>query len=610
MIMREHAMNRHLIFAFLPLAVLILLSSISVSFAREDIHVYWDPFRQERAEIYSANNSAPFGDNGSIEDALDISHKNDDLFTANPVQFKDIQSEEGSATDDLKPLTGSRREPVKGAKTLGPLNPDELIAITLIVRSNSIGAQFAAVESANNVMNKSAGNRGYLSRQEFAKVNAPSQNTIAKIRNFALSRGLTIDQIGPDGGIIVLSGTSQELDNAFGIKLMNYDSPEGAYRGYTGDLKVPSDIAPLILGVFGLDNRKIAHPYFISAEKSSRITYTPQQIAKLYDFPQGLDGTGQCIALIELGGGYEIGDIENYFRWLKIRAPEIALIPVDNTVGARGTDDDGEVLLDIDMAGGVAPGAKIAVYMAPNSEQGFIDAVNAAVHDAANRPSVISISWGATECSCTLGFMEAMDQVMQSAAVMGVTVFCASGDDGSSDGMRDNRSHVDYPASSRFTTGCGGTRFDPTGEVVWNEGINNSTGGGISDVFPMPLWQDNARIPASANPGGHIGRGVPDLAGNADPYTGYLLLFRGKPVVFGGTSAVAPLYAGLTALIDQRLDRPVGFLNPSLYALAYSRVFNDITSGDNGAYQAIKGWDACTGLGSLDGSNLLQALNR
>ncbi len=599
-------MKWHLILAFVPLTILIILSSIS--FAQENISIYWNPFSQEKAKIYSENNSAPFGENKSIKDTLDNSYNADDLFTTNPTQLRDVLSGKISATDNLKPLLGSSRELLRGSRAIGSLDPDERIEVTLIMRSESVGAQFAAIDNAEDTNYKSFREHKYLSRQEFAEAGTPSQDTITKIKNFALSRGLTVDQIRPDSNAIVLSGSPKALSNAFGTKLMLYNSPEGTYRGYIGDLSVPSELAPLILGVFGLDNRPIAHPYYISSEKSSGITYTPQQIARLYDFPEGLDGNGQCIAVIELGGSYSIEDLESYFKWLKIPTPEITVIPVDGAIGVPGTDADGEVLLDIDMAGGVAPGAKIAIYMAPNTDRGFIDAVNAAVHDPINKPSVISISWGDAECNLTPSFTDAMDQVFQSAAVMGVTVFSASGDDGSSDGVRDNLSHADYPASSRFVTGCGGTRFLPTGEAVWNDGPDSATGGGISDIFPMPMWQGNDGIPTSANPGGHFGRGVPDIAGNADPDAGYILLFRGKPVVFGGTSAVAPLYAGLTALINQRLNRPVGFLNPSLYALTNSNVFNDITLGNNGAYQAVKGWDACTGLGSLDGSNLMNAL--
>jgi len=585
------------------LIVLIVLLFISLTVGGVDTHL--DSFSQKKSEIYSENNHAPFSD---IKDTIDTSYNDDDDLVANPVQFKDIQSEEISATNGSKPLSGSRREPQKGSRALRHLNPNERIEVTLIMRSDSVRALFASIENADNINNELTGKHIYLSRREFYEASAPSKDAVTKIKNFALSRGLTVDQTRSDRNSIVLSGYSEAFEKAFGIKLMLYNGPVGVYRGYIGNLDVPSELAPLILGVFGLDNRTIAHPYFTISKKSTGITYTPQQIARFYDFPEGLDGTGQCIAIIELGGSYNIEDIESYFRWLKIHTPEIRVIPVDNTIGALGTDDDGEVLLDIDMAGCVAPGAKIAIYTAPNTERGFIDAVNSAVHDATNRPSVLSISWGDAECNWTQNAIDAMDQAFQSAAVMGVTVFSASGDDGSSDGPTDNLSHVDYPASSRFVTGCGGTKYDPIGEVVWNEGPNNSTGGGISDIFPAPLWQDNIGMPASANPARNFGRGVPDIAGNADPYTGYLLLFRGKPAVFGGTSAVAPLWAGLIALINQRMNRPAGFLNPSLYALANSTAFNDITSGDNGAYRAANGWDACTGLGSIDGSNLMNAI--
>ena len=597
-------MKWYLVLACAPLAVLIMLS---ISFAQENINL--DPFGRENAQIYSENGSATPDQSSSIKDTISSSNNADELFAADDLtQLNDVQIERASSLDNLKPLIGSMREPLSGSKVIGSLNTNERIKVTLIMSSKSVGEQFAAIENAKNAAYKLLGENNYLSRQKFAETGAPSQDAITKIKNFASSRGLTVDQISPGSDSIVLSGSPNAISNAFGVKLVLYNSPKGIYRGYIGDLKVPTELAPLILGVFGLDNRTIARPYFTSSNKSHGITYTPQQMAKFYNFPSGLDGTGQCIALIELGGGYSAEDIENYFKWLKMRPPEIKLIPIDGALGLPGTDDDGEVLLDIDMAGGVAPGAKIVIYMAPNTDQGFIDAVNAAVHDAIYKPSVISICWGDPDVWYSPSFMASMDQAFKSAAVMGVTVFCSSGDLGSADGVSDNLSHADYPASSRYVTGCGGTKFDPTGEVVWNEGHNSSTGGGISDYFPMPVWQRNAGIPTSANPGGHFGRGVPDIAGNADPYTGYLLLFRGMPIIFGGTSAVAPFYAGLTALINQKLNSPVGFLDPSLYAMANSSVFNDITSGNNGAYQAVKGWDACTGLGSLDGSNLMNAL--
>ncbi|HJZ49946.1 MAG TPA: S53 family peptidase, partial [Roseiflexaceae bacterium] len=271
-------------------------------------------------------------------------------------------------------------------------------------------------------------------------------------------------------------------------------------------------------------------------------------------------------------------------------------------------------------AGAVAPGARIAVYFAPNTDDGFLNAIKTAIHDDLRKPSVISISWGAPESgppnvAWTAQAMQAFDQAFQDAATLGVTICCSSGDNGSSDGVNDGKAHVDFPAASPFVLACGGTHLEANGtaiaqEVVWNDGASGgATGGGISDVFALPSYQSDANIPPSANPGRHVGRGVPDVAGDADPATGYQVLVDGQASIFGGTSAVSPLYAGLIALINQSLGKPAGFVNPLLYGQARAAgAVHDITSGDNGAYLARAGWDACTGLGSIDGNRLLHAL--
>ena len=269
-------------------------------------------------------------------------------------------------------------------------------------------------------------------------------------------------------------------------------------------------------------------------------------------------------------------------------------------------------MLDIEVAAGVAPKALIAVYFAPNTNQGFLDAITTAVHDAVNKPSVISISWGSSESNWTAQGMTQFDQAFQAAAAMGVTICCSAGDNGSTDGVADGKQHVDFPASSPFALGCGGTKLTASGatitaEVVWNANPTTSaTGGGVSGFFALPAYQKNAKVP---QPAGLGGRGVPDVAGNADPASGYQVLVDGKSLVFGGTSAVAPLWAGLIALMNQKLGHPVGFLNPLIYgSLAGQGMFADIVSGNNGAYSAAPGWDACTGWGSPIGSKLLHAL--
>jgi kumamolisin len=269
---------------------------------------------------------------------------------------------------------------------------------------------------------------------------------------------------------------------------------------------------------------------------------------------------------------------------------------------------DGEVALDIEVAGAIAPGAKIAVYFATNTDQGFVDAITTAVHDTTNNPSVISISWGGPESGWPQSSLTAMDDACQSAGAIGVTITVASGDNGSSDGASGN--NVDFPASSPYVLGCGGTKLTGSGtkitsEVVWDDGSQGgATGGGVSVDFPLPDWQAKAGVPKSSSSSG--GRGVPDVAGDASPETGYNILVDGQQEVVGGTSAVAPLWAGLIALINQQRGKPAGFVNPSLYAAPTA--FHDITSGNNGAFSAGPGWDACTGLGSPDGAKIAAAL--
>ena len=218
---------------------------------------------------------------------------------------------------------------------------------------------------------------------------------------------------------------------------------------------------------------------------------------------------------------FQQADLAGCLSRLGLSVPQVSVVSVDG--GARPTNgdaqgDDAEVALDIEIAGAIANGARIVAYFAPNTDQGFVDAVTTAVFDDANRPSVISISWGLSWSDSSQQKMTAMDQAFGSAAALGVTVFCSSGDSGSSDAVDDGNAHVDFPASSPHVIACGGTHFKSsantiTSEVVWNNS-HGATGGGISDVFGLPGYQAGAGVPPSANGDGRIGRGVPDLAGN------------------------------------------------------------------------------------------------
>jgi kumamolisin len=371
-----------------------------------------------------------------------------------------------------------------------------------------------------------------------------------------------------------------------------------------------------------LDNRPVAKPHVRRSHQASEEDgFTPTEIAKLYGFPTGIQGTGQTIAILELGGGYRPADLATYFGKLGIAPPSVTAVSVGGARNAPGIDKDadGEVALDIEVSGAVAPGAKLAVYFTANTDQGFHDAITAATHDAVREPSILSISWGGPEDTWTGQARTAMNAALQDAAAMGVTVTVAAGDDGATDASPDNSLQVDFPAASPFVLSCGGTRLEASGtsisddegvwnEVVWNELASDSgaTGGGVSRLFPIPAWQKASGVPPQPNT--HFaGRGVPDVAGDADPLTGYLTRVDGQDGVIGGTSAVAPLWAGLIGLLNQQLGRRLGFVNPLLYQKGAS-AFHDVIKGNNGHYDAGKGWDACTGLGSPNGAALAKAL--
>jgi kumamolisin len=507
-------------------------------------------------------------------------------------------------------LPGSERAPVSGANLAGPTDPNQLVEVSVVVKQRR-------ELKLDHLQGKT------LSHDEFASTYGADPQHIERVLAFARANNLTFVEHGDEIArrTIKLQGTVASLEKAFGVTLSDYEHPTGVrFRGRTGSIHVSSDLADVVQGVFGLDNRPQAKPHLrfrglagASDAAAQPISYNPPQVAQLYDFPSGVNGAGQTIGIIELGGGYKPADITNYFASLGIPAPKVISVSVDNGKNSPTTPDsaDGEVLLDIEVAGSVAPGANIVVYFTPNTSQGFQDAISTAIHDTTNNPSVISISWGGPESTWTSQLMQSMDQVAQEGAALGVTITVAAGDDGSSDGVSDGSNNVDFPASSPNVLACGGTTLESsngviTSETVWNDGDEGgATGGGFSTTFTQPSYQSSL---ATSYPG-QTGRGVPDVAGNADPDTGYNTLVDGSQQVVGGTSAVAPLWAGLIALLNQQLNTRLGFINPLLYALPEpDNGFNDITEGNNGSYSAGPGWDPCTGLGSPIGATLATLL--
>jgi len=506
-------------------------------------------------------------------------------------------------------LAGSDRAPLAQATIAHAVDSNEIVSVTVVLKPRSETASpetYGYVAGAANTRH---------AREEFGVAHGAAPSCIDAVKAFAHEYGLTVVESSQQQRTVVLSGPADSLQRAFETRLAYYDSPRGRYRGRTGPVMVPEELQPVVAAVLGLDNRPVAKPHLRMHAAQPPGSLTPPQVAKLYNFPKGVTGAGQTIGIIELGGGYRTSDLKTYFKSLGLPAPTVTAVSVLGGVNKPGVDKnaDGEVMLDIEVAAGAAPGAKIVVYFAPNTDQGFHDAITTAVHDTVHKPSVISISWGGPEDSWTPQAANAMLQAVTDAAAVGVTVTAAAGDDGATDGATDGKLHVDLPACLPPVLGCGGTRLNSTNgvfssEVVWNELANNegATGGGVSKKFAIPPYQSGAGV--SAHPETHFaGRGVPDVAGDADPVTGFLVRVDGKSMVIGGTSAVAPLWAGLIALLNQQLGHSVGFLNPAIYK-AGSSVFRDITSGDNGHYQAGANWDACTGLGSPNGTALASAL--
>lgn len=533
------------------------------------------------------------------------------------------------------PLKGSERKVVAGAKVTGPANPTEQLQVTVLLRSCAQAedaktgtnlATAAAKATVEALQEQRAAERRHLTREQFLAQRGAMKEDAQKVEEFAREYGLTVKETDLAKHSVTLTGTVANFSRAFDVELLKYESVNGSYRGRTGALSIPKELDGIVTAVLGLDNRPQAHPHFRvlkppkAGAQQPAGTFTPVQVGQIYDFPSA-NGTGQCIAIIELGGGFKSQDVQSYFKnTLKIAPPTVEAVSVDgaqNSPTGNANGPDGEVMLDIEVAGAIAPKSSLAIYFAPNTDQGFYDAIATAVHDTQRNPSVISISWGGPESSWSQQSLNAFNTLLENAATLGVTVCVAAGDSGSTDGATDGLQHVDFPASSPFALACGGTKLTAAGgkygmEEVWNETANQegSTGGGVSDFFPKPSYQDTVNVPKSANPGNFVGRGVPDVAGDADPVSGYDVLVDGQASVIGGTSAVAPLWAGLTACINQLLGKRVGELNSLLYSEVgpVSGTFHDITQGNNGAYSAAAGWDACTGWGTPIGTAIVAAL--
>src|SRR3954452_17894257 len=512
---------------------------------------------------------------------------------------------------DDRPLPGSTRRPLAQTRAAGAADPAAAVDVTLVLRRRA---------------ELPDGLPAPLTREQLAEQHGAGPAAGDLVRQTLTAAGIEVTAVDAGSRRVQARGDLGTLERVFGTSLELVESPDpvggGAvtHRQRTGPLAVPDPLAGVVTAVLGLDDRPQGRARFRPAAAPST-SFTPLQLGTVYRFPEGT-GRGQTLAILELGGGYTPDGLDAYWSRIGLDTPPtVTAVGVDGAANApEGTPDgaDGEVLLDIEVAGALAPGAGVVVYFAPNTDRGFLDALSTAVH-ADPTPAAVTISWGQSEDAWTRQAMTAMDDAMADAAALGVTVCVASGDDGSRDNADDGNTHVDFSASSPHALACGGTTLqaDPStgavhSETVWFHGVGQGgTGGGVSDVFPLPPWQTDAGVPGDSDTG-RPGRGVPDVAADADPSTGYQVRVDGTDMVIGGTSAVAPLWAALGCRRAESLGRPPGLLQPLLYdGVAAGRPaagFRDITSGSNGAYRAAPGWDPCTGLGVPDGGALLERL--
>lgn len=492
------------------------------------------------------------------------------------------------------------------------LEETETLEATLYLRRKPSSAPLTVLSALGAQLPRQ---RRYISRDELADRFGADPADVTVVHGWAARNEFTVVTSDLARRRIVVRGTAAAWNRAFGVVLGRYVLAGAGHIGHEGAPTLPPELGEGVVAVLGLDSRPTLRTHFRIAAAGTN-GYPPALVGDAYEFPAPQTGAGQTIALLEFGGGYAASDLATFFQRAGVPLPSVTTVSVDGATNAPTGDPggpDAEVELDIEVAGALAPGASLVVYFAPNTEQGFVDAISAAVHDTTHKPSIISVSWGGPEPSWSSGALTAFNQNAEDAAAVGVTVLAAAGDDGASDGEPGGVLAVDFPASAPYVLGCGGTRLLLSGatiteEVVWNDLADGegATGGGVSQVFPLPSYQSGAGVPTGE--GGFAGRGVPDVAGDADPDTGFAVFVDGGSAVIGGTSAVAPLWAALVARINQALGNSVGFLQPLLYTAPEEATFHDITEGNNAGFDAGPGWDACTGWGSPDGAALLAAL--
>jgi kumamolisin len=498
------------------------------------------------------------------------------------------------------PIPGTERKIWPRSHHAEPLVADHDVLLTAWLRPRRGGELDA--EKARELGATPPSRRAYTDRKTLAQQTGADPADVESLRHYCERHGLTIAEA--QWRSVSISGPIERLIQAFGATVAIFeDDSQRRFRHRSKSLHAPADIAAVVHGVFGLHQWPRSRKLGALARHSTPLQ--AHDIAKRYQFPDG-DGRGQTIGVVQLRGIFKQNDFDQCVKaqGLKAAAPIVKRVDGAAVEHEIATTKDLEAALDVQIIGSLAPGARIVVYEAPDDERGFLDAIREAVFDEEHAPSILSISYGWPEHLWTPIALRILDDLLTAAALAGVSIFCSSGDNGAELDY-DGAPHVLAPASSPFAIACGATVIPAdanAAEQAWEK-----TGGGFSERFDVPPWQGAARSIATRH---HMnpGRGVPDVAAQEQP--GYYVIMDGTELAMGGTSSVAPVWAALTARINQRLSTPIGFFSPILYRQSAQPLFVDVTAGSNGRFQASAGWDPCTGLGVPIGVAIEKALRQ
>ncbi|MDR3607140.1 MAG: S53 family peptidase [Oligoflexia bacterium] len=466
---------------------------------------------------------------------------------------------------------------------------------------------------AQNVRNARAmGISTHYEPEEIKKISGPSQSDydalIAKLKG----EGFKVTQESPTHLWLSVQADSSNFERVFSTRIV---SPRPGIHHNLDVASVPSHLS-LVASVIGLDNTHKRHPLYhqMSGAMDAPGGVPQATIKSAYGFnaiyASGVTGKGQDIAIATYDG-FNIDDVKYFYT-------QANLSPGIDEVDFNGKADyvEGsamETQLDAEFSGMIAPGANVHVFpSAANSDAGELQMFTAILDD--NRAKVVNYSWGACETNLTPAHAAEMDKVFARAVAQGVNIVVASGDSGS-DSCGDGTNAADWPAAHPDVVAVGGTTFTANGDGYGSEAAWSGSGGGISALWASPAYQAKLTAPYNTK------RSYPDVAFNADPSSGQAVYAHNQGtagwIVIGGTSMAAPQWSGFLALVGESRASvknlaPLGFLNPHIYALTDAQraaVFHDVTSGSNGLYSAGPGFDAVTGLGSMQADQLLAILS-